>query len=470
MKQLLPLTIFLVCLVSCKKEIDSVSKQSSYLTRVQASLKDSLEKTTFESLDFSKALRSKVNVDTSFLRIPFKGKLLQDGFVLVQTNELGNISKGRIVDLNKTSNAAARLSKYRPYNGFILITDLKGKKVVESPIENGYILAFHKKRNSERLDLVVPQEPYEELPEVIVVGYIPGGGGGGMSFGDFMSFSGLLGGGGYSTGGYYGSMDGYSYGGGGGSGYSGYGYNYTGDGYSYNIAPNEPEDANKTYDYTYEEPAILVDYEEAFDDPAIDLLQYLKCFSNIPDAGSTCSIEIFADIPVDSDPNKILNWQTRSPGHVFLQITKSNGGQRVSQHIGFYPNQGWKVSLTNAPVDGKFVDNEGHEFNASLKMNINPAQLQTALLEMQRLASKQYDIDEYNCTDFALDVFNAARSFPLEIPMYDIPGGITAGGTRTPQGLYNKLKQMRDTNDPESPNITVDIFKGWAGGSTGPCN
>ena len=132
MKQVLPLTIFLVCLISCKKEIDSNSKQSSYLSRVQASLKNSLDKATFESLDFSRTLRSKVNADTSFLRVPFKGKGLQNGFVLVQTNESGIINRGRIVDLNKASYAAARLTKYRPYNGFIIITDLNGKKVVES--------------------------------------------------------------------------------------------------------------------------------------------------------------------------------------------------------------------------------------------------------------------------------------------------------------------------------------------------
>ena len=199
--------------------------------------------------------------------------------------------------------------------------------------------------------------------------------------------------------------------------------------------------------------------------------QYLKCFSNISDAGATCSIEIFADIPIDSDPNKILNSQTGSPGHVFLQLKKSNATETVQQNIGFYPSEGWKVTISNAPVDGKFVDNGSHEFNASLVMTISPDQLQNAINEIQYLARFiKYDIDEYNCTDFALDVFNKVRNEPLVIPLYDMPGGITAGGTRTPQGLYNQLQTMQRSNHPEASNISLPGYKGWVGHSNGPCN
>ncbi|HWJ30059.1 MAG TPA: hypothetical protein VNS32_26210, partial [Flavisolibacter sp.] len=77
---------------------------------------------------------------------------------------------------------------------------------------------------------------------------------------------------------------------------------------------------------------------------------------------------------------------------------------------------------------------------------------------------------EYNCTDFALDVFNASRVNKLEIPLYDIPGGITAAGSRTPNGLYIKLGEMMANHDPEANNITYGIIKGWTGSSKGPCN
>ena len=54
--------------------------------------------------------------------------------------------------------------------------------------------------------------------------------------------------------------------------------------------------------------------------------------------------------------------------------------------------------------------------------------------------------------------------------MYEIPGGMTAGGTRTPQGLYNQLKSMKQSGSPEAANIMVSKSKFWTSKSTGPCN
>ena len=84
--------------------------------------------------------------------------------------------------------------------------------------------------------------------------------------------------------------------------------------------------------------------------------------------------------------------------------------------------------------------------------------------------SVKYDIDDYNCTDFALNIFNKCRTEKLKIPLYNIPGNYPSMGTSTPQGLYHTLKQMKSSGSPESENITIDIYKGWVASSTGPCN
>jgi hypothetical protein len=62
------------------------------------------------------------------------------------------------------------------------------------------------------------------------------------------------------------------------------------------------------------------------------------------------------------------------------------------------------------------------------------------------------------------------RTNKLEIPLYGIPGSQMTQASRTPQGLYHKLQQMMNSNHPEKANITIGIVKGYAGGSTGPCN
>jgi hypothetical protein len=217
------------------------------------------------------------------------------------------------------------------------------------------------------------------------------------------------------------------------------------------------------------DPTIFVDQETQDEYEAIEVGKFINCFNAIPDAGSTCTIEIAADIPVDGDPRKFYDFNIGSPGHVFITIRKSNGSQQAVQHIGFYPKSGYKAS-TYAPTGGKLVDNAKHEFNASLKMNVTPAQFSSTLLRIQQLANLNYDVDEYNCADWALDIFNHTRTNKLEIPLYGIPGSTLTQHTRTPQGLYNKLQGMVSTNDPEKGNITIGIYKGYAGGSTGPCN
>lgn len=82
----------------------------------------------------------------------------------------------------------------------------------------------------------------------------------------------------------------------------------------------------------------------------------------------------------------------------------------------------------------------------------------------------KYDIDEYNCTDWALELFNHVRSDQIKIPMYDLPGAQAPFGTSTPQGLYQKLQSMKQTATAEAKKITIGIVKGWVGGSNGPCN
>ena len=90
-------------------------------------------------------------------------------------------------------------------------------------------------------------------------------------------------------------------------------------------------------------------------------------------------------------------------------------------------------------------------------------------MEMLRTKNNKYDIDNYNCTDWAMDVFNAAGG-NLQIPLYDIPGNVPSIGTRMPNGVYNKLKEMKAANQPQAANINIGFVKGYAGNSTGPCN
>jgi hypothetical protein len=459
--------LFIICLslfsFSCKKVLNENDKRP-FIDNVKTSLRDSVSKSEYEALDFSKSLLWNVDsVNLHILRIPFKGKSLKDGFVLLQLNEDREIITGRLINIIEAPDN--NLYTGKPFNGSIAISWLNGSTIIKSEVSNGYITAFHPSIGSLR-SLVVPYEGHV-LGEVVVVSYIHNESTPSYSF--WINLSSLFAwsyessGGGYSAN--YNFLDGWSSSGGGGGYYGGGGGLGGGGGSAGGVGESQ------LHEDPAEDPAIKIDFEPVENKDAIEVEKYLKCFANIPDAGSTCSIEILSDIPVDKDPNVFFNWNTGSPGHTFLQIKKSSGSEIVSQNIGFYPEEGWKTLLTTAPVKGKFVDNGYHEFNASLKRDISADQLKDVLIKIENLSKfVKYDIDEYNCTDFALEVFNSVPfSKPLEIPKFNIPGGMAPNGTNTPQGLYQKLKSMRQAGE-EYTNITIPGVKGFVSSSNGPCN
>lgn len=431
MKLLLLLLIISGLIYSCKKDL---SVKDDYLSIVTSQLKDSLPDKIFGSLDMEKSSLVRIGKDSFFvLRIPFQFQYADADFLLLQTTTQGKITLGRIIALTGISDGNA--------DGTIITRSLDGQELVRSVIEGGYVQSYHPKLSQKADGTSSMADPYKELPEVIIVSTIRNNT---QTATAWISLTGFLSNTG-GAGGYYSPYNPGSSGGSGGGGGS----------YPAGVTPGT---------------VIKVDFEKLEELNTIDVNQYVRCFDNLPDAGATCSVEIFSDIPVDSDPQKLFDWENESPGHTFIQIKKQNGGQTVQQNIGFYPATNWKSIITPAPVAGKFADNAGHEFNASIKMNVNPAQLREILVQIQYLARFiRYDIDEYNCTDFALQVFNTTRLSKLVIPKYDIPGGENPYGTNTPQGLYQQLKSMKDNKHPEAGGITVGIVKGWVGTSKGPC-
>ncbi len=461
MRNLLLITFAVLCIFSCRKDTEKDESHITYLSNIIKGLKDSLSVTDYANINVDRAIITSTKKGWSLLRIPFKGKKLSEEFVLLQSDSSGQILKGLIVNLNET--VTNNDSKY-VYNGAIKISYLNRREKLISDIENGVITALHHRVVARMMD-VVPSSPSENvLPEVIVTCYIQSGG-------NYSSYNSIN----------LASLGGDSYGGSSGYSNSGY-YSYlggtwddvaagttTGGGGSQNDYKQEDGINSEGHGRFIEDDPELVDFEFVENFSPVDIMKYVKCFSNIPDYGSTCSIEILVDIPVDVDPNSLFDYKQGSPGHTFLQITKSNGSQSVTQNIGFYPASTWKMLLTE-PVKSKIVDNGEHEFNASLKMNITPVQLSNTLNELSNLNSLNYDIDDYNCTDFALKIFNELRSGnSIEIQKIQIPGGRAPNGTNTPGALYNKLKVMQLTGI-ESGNINFPGTKAYVQDSNGPCN
>lgn len=451
MKNTLFTTLFLLLFFSCKKEemtemqsssqgTDIIQKQSKYLSNVKVFLKESLSKDDYAGLNFNKINTIKFDSGKIYL-LRIQLNKAGNEFILLTTDTLGNCTKGMIVNIEDSKKQTKDISNKssNPFNGNIIKTSLDRKITNSIKIINGY-----KEQSKTSKEDVIPED---NLLSVIVTAYIYSNGT--INYADWFNLLDL-----------FAPYD---------FGIYNYGYEQYGDPLFSYYTPVNP-DYSGSGRYIPEDKPKEVSYEYVENRPAIEVDDYLKCFDNIPDAGATCSIEIFTDLPVNGNPYNFFNWENGSPGHTFLQIKKSNGSQSVQQNIGFYPDQSWKTILTPAPVTGKFADNADHEFNASFKMNLSPEQLQSVITEIEYLAKfVKYDIDEYNCTDFALQVFNIVRTGnALEIPKYNIPGGMAPFGTNTPHGLYQALLGKLEDNT-EWVNVTLPGVAGWVGESAGPC-
>lgn len=441
MKHLLLFISFAVMFtVSCRKEL-SDKQEDDFINRVQDGLKATMQKNEFGKLDFSRMVRGSIQKEKiTLVRVPFNDKSIANDFVLLQTTESGKLIKGVIINIKGT------ISKEHLYNGSLSIGQLQGTPVAELKIINGFSQRRPGAISSNTVMAEAPPvqpDPFEMLPEVIVTAsYPPSGGTNYTPIYNLMTFFSDASSGGGS--GWYSNSDPFGGGGGGGGG-------------------GGP---------VITDPPIQIDFDSQYDDPAIDIEKFMKCFSDIPDAGATGSIEIHTDLPVDGDPSIFFDWSNGSPGHTFITIRKRNGSQSASQNIGFYPVRGWKTTISPAPINGKFVDNGQHEYNATMTISLTPAQIQNAVVRILYLAGfVRYDIDDYNCTDWALDVFNNTvhPSQKLDIPRYNIPGGEAPNGTSTPQGLYLKLQALKQAGGTQAAGIDVPVI-GSAGNSSGPCN
>ena len=197
--------------------------------------------------------------------------------------------------------------------------------------------------------------------------------------------------------------------------------------------------------------------------PGVNITQLFNCFDQVPGGPSTTySITLNADIPVNS--NETFPVLITNPGHVFLTITKTNGSQSVTQSFGFYPQVG-RESLTLNSVPSKIVNDGNHEINASIRMpDINEASFNLIKYNAIYEASQLYNLSTNNCANFAIKLFNYARSnSPISVPIFHVTIPSLSGIPilnlsiiQSPQALYSTLNTMKNTGNPEAANIHVN--------------
>lgn len=414
-----------VCFCACKKENAVREIQSTpdkYLATVKAALKDSLSANDYQSLDFSRTSVSTIDsLHTSFVRIAVVSKSLSSNFFIAKTDLLGQVLKGRFVQISRDSTDVSEFS------GSIQYRNLKGASKPAVKFVKGKLL----QASASQVSSLMADGPVVDggdLPPVIV-SYSPGGDAG-ISYADWYNLMEMAGDNGSGYTGYYSPSSG---GGGGGNG----------------SAPTEQ-----------------VDFEAPESKEAITIKKYIDCFGATQEATATYTLTIAVDLPVDADPSKFFNWSEASPGHTFVEFYKNGSNGLVEQNFGFYPNTSWKTVVGPDNIASKIVDDGGHEYQAKYEISVSASQFQNALKAAQNYSAYQYNVAQFNCADYALKVFNAAGG-TLNVPRYTIPGFPSNNGSNTPEGVYDAIKNLVLAG---KPNAMANGQKQWVGDSHGACD
>ncbi len=385
-----------------------------------------------QRIDFSKYAVSKQST-AWYWQYLLKDEGKQDEFLLIETDTVGKYVSGRFVHLLPGASDVASFS------GSIIIESLEHAVLLNSTITHGYIAAWHQSPFPASREAVVPGG---NLPEVIVTGYYPAPASG-LSFSTYLSLQSLVQ---NSNGGdpsYYPD--------------SGIGI------YSLLRSSNYISAGGSST------PDLAMNYETSYNNPAIDMNAWMMCFGMFPDNGSQCAVTLYCDLPVDSDPSAVYNWYTGATGHVFLELNKTRGDQSISQVIGFTAIHPFAVFGPNDQVPSKTVDNGGHKYNASVKINVTAEGLRQVIEQVKiYTANYNYNISSFNCIQYALGALNTVLgNNAITMPVLQTSGQYPP--VNSPVYLYQELERLKYSNSPLAPSIQLGGPL-HAGKSRGACN
>lgn len=166
--------------------------------------------------------------------------------------------------------------------------------------------------------------------------------------------------------------------------------------------------------------------------------KFLDCFSPFGNITAT----IYVDQPVEGTNTIVADNEDGKVGHTMINISQWQPDGEVSYTFGFYPST---IATPITPGDyGKFIDNSGRSFDISISVGEIPYGKVKGALEklIDDGEYDWYDLDNRNCTDFALDFFGEVG--------YDFPDTYATwgfGGGSNPASLGEDLRDFSLTSN-----------------------
>ncbi len=412
--------------ISCKKE-QAIQYEDKNISEIKKMLKDSLNYEDFLKVDFNSVQQCEL-IDNS-------GHLVKLNIIDSDTNSSKQIfiktDNNNKVVLTKILSLSGEIfirNTLNFYNGKAIISDLKNKNIITYDIENGKMILNTEIRNN-----------IKSLSNNNVIKKVNAGDGFNtpMDLTDvyvtnnlkriiWMNGSIIVGG-----------------------------------------NPNEYVSVNETLepgsDGSYD-MIIQIDIDDPLQKLKIDLQKLIDCYGTITNEGAVYKVTINSDVPVDEHPNWVVyNVFGASAGHVFLTFTKISGGNQITQNFGFYPSENPPFSL-NAPyiaVPSKLANDEYRDIDAQYSIYVSESQFNQGLQNAVSFGNNLYELFNYNCVDYAMNVFNSIGN----------GNHISTAGTsvmkNSPSALYQTINNIKLTGNL---NAKLSPSNNKAGASNGPCN
>ncbi len=175
----------------------------------------------------------------------------------------------------------------------------------------------------------------------------------------------------------------------------------------------------------------------------------------------TYFLTLAADIPDNNNPGKV-HFQ-REPGHVFLILTRKDTltGASRSMVWGFYPRRPLS-SIFFKRVKSEVRDNGHREYNIGLTCILTAAGLDSLKSSALQLSFKKYDLNRFNCYDYAVNLFNSVQK-QLTVPVSYMRFPFMLGKGGTPCSIYKDISLLSSSALPEGFTIQSGIYYAPAG-------
>jgi len=174
-------------------------------------------------------------------------------------------------------------------------------------------------------------------------------------------------------------------------------------------------------------------YNPEFDMPYVlgpevkitDIKSFLKCIN----ASLGAKLTVYCKQPI---ANSSASHDGTYVGHSFISIQQGN----QVKVIGFYPVSDY-INPLNPSGNGVYGNDSNEEFNTSISINISPSKLYQILQYIYNTQNANYNLNTFNCTDFAINVGNLGG---LNLP--DGYGTWPGGGGSNPGALGQYIRSL----------------------------